>query len=92
MNTTFATDGTTPLGHLGLIRAHDTDAAKFLQGQLTNDVAGMNLSNARLAGFCSAKGRLQASFIVCKLADDDWLLVCATSVLPTATLIGFLKL
>ena len=82
MNTPFASDGIAPLRHLGLIRARGADAAKFLQGQLTNDVAGMDSSTARLAGFCSAKGRLQASFIVCKLADDNWLLACAASVLP----------
>src|SRR5580765_1519194 len=77
-----ATDGIAPLTHLGLIRARGADAVKFLQGQLTNDVAGMGLARARLAGFCSAKGRLQASFIVWKLADDELLLACAASVLP----------
>lgn len=82
MNTPLITDGIAPLVHLGLIRARGADAAKFLQGQLTNDVAGMDLSHARLAGFCSAKGRLQASFIVWKLAEDEFLLACAASVLP----------
>ncbi len=82
MNSTLSTDGIAPLGHLGLIRARGADTAKFLQGQLTNDVAGMDSTKARLAGFCSAKGRLQASFIVWKLADDEWLLACAASVLP----------
>ena len=64
MNMPFATDGIAPLTHLGVIRARGADAVKFLQGQLTNDVAGMDSSAARHAGFCSAKGRLQASFIV----------------------------
>ena len=82
MNTPSDTGGIAPLAHLGLIRARGDDARTFLQGQLTNDVAGMGLSEARLAGFCSAKGRLQASFIVWKLADDDLLLACAASVLP----------
>jgi hypothetical protein len=54
----------------------------FLQGQLTNDVATLSLSQARLAGFCSAKGRLQASFVVWKLGDDELLLACAAGVLP----------
>ena len=82
MNTPFDTGGIAPLAHLGLIRARGSDARTFLQGQLTNDVAGLGLSQARLAGFCSAKGRLQASFIVWKLADDDLLLACAASLLP----------
>ncbi|MEP7100520.1 MAG: folate-binding protein [Burkholderiales bacterium] len=83
MNTPLLTNGIAPLAHLGLIRARGADAVKFLQGQLTNDLAGMGLTQARLAGFCSAKGRLQASFIVWKLADDELLLACAASVLPS---------
>jgi len=68
----------------GVIRASGADAATFLQGQLTNDVASMAEGSARLAGFCSAKGRLQASFIVWRPADDEFLLSCPTSVLaPT---------
>lgn len=82
MNKPLTVDGIAPLTHLGLIRARGADAVKFLQGQLTNDIAGIGLSQARLAGFCSAKGRLQASFIVWKLADDELLLACAASVLP----------
>jgi tRNA-modifying protein YgfZ len=82
MKTTFATDGIAPLTHLGLIRARGADVAKFLQSQLTNDVATLDASNVRLAGFCSAKGRLQASFIVWRPAPDEVLLACAVSVLP----------
>ena len=44
-------------------RAHGADAAAFLQGQLTQDVVGLRAGEARLAGYCSAKGRLLASFI-----------------------------
>lgn len=72
-----------PLPHWGLMRASGADAATFLQGQLTNDVAHMLPSQARLAGFCSPKGRLQASFVVCRLGPDDFLLACSASVLPT---------
>ncbi len=82
MNTPLLIDGTVRLNHWGVIRARGTDAVKFLQGQLTNDVATLDSSRARLAGFCSAKGRLQASFIVWKLASDDLLLACSASVLP----------
>jgi tRNA-modifying protein YgfZ len=82
MNTSLSIDGTLLLSHWGLIRARGADAVKFLQGQLTNDVATLDSSRARLAGFCSAKGRLQASFIVWKPAPDELLLACAASVLP----------
>jgi tRNA-modifying protein YgfZ len=82
MNATPPLDGAVPLAHLGIIRARGADAAKFLHSQLTSDFSMLGLSQARLAGFCSAKGRLQASFIAWKLAHDELLLVCSASVLP----------
>ena len=76
--------GVCRLADRGVIRASGADAATFLQGQLTNDVASLAAGSTRLAGFCSAKGRLQASFIVWRPADDEFLLSCPTSVLvPT---------
>lgn len=79
--------GAVRLEHWGVIRARGEDAVKFLQGQLTNDVASMNAGQARLAGFCSAKGRLQASFLMWKseaTADPDIFLACSASLLvPT---------
>lgn len=82
MNTLPSFDGSVALAHLGVIRARGAEAPKFLHGQLTNDFSMLGLSQARLAGFCSAKGRLQASFVAFKLAHDDVLLLCAASVLP----------
>ena len=81
MNMPTPLSGTLPLTHWGLIRASGADAVSFLQGQLTNDVAAMAPAEVRLAGFCSAKGRLQASFVVWKLAPDELLLACSSSVL-----------
>jgi tRNA-modifying protein YgfZ len=71
-----------PDGPVGIIRAQGADAAKFLQGQLTQDVALLGLSEARLAAWCSAKGRMLASFVVFKNTHDDILLLCTASVLP----------
>lgn len=82
MNPHLATLGAVPLSHLGVIGARGADAAKFLQGQLTNDVLSLDPSRVRLAGFCSAKGRLQASFIVISAAAGECALVCEASVLP----------
>lgn len=73
--------GVTPLPHLGVIRVEGDDAAKFLHGQLTQDFSLLGLSEARLAGFCSAKGRMLASFVGFKRAHDDILLVCSRDVL-----------
>jgi folate-binding protein YgfZ len=75
--------GRTPLDHLGIIRVQGEDAARFLHGQLTQDFSLLGLSEARLAAFCSAKGRMQASFVGFKRAHDDILLVCARDLLPT---------
>jgi tRNA-modifying protein YgfZ len=82
MNKPLSIHGATPLTHLGVIGARGADAGKFLQGQLTNDVTGLGVTKARLAGFCSAKGRLQASFVVASADADEFTLVCAASVLP----------
>ena len=73
--------GAVALSHWGVIRALGDDAASFLQGQLTQDVLKLDPSRATLAGYCSPKGRLLASFIVCKPAADEFLLVCHASVL-----------
>ena len=73
--------GAVALTHWGVIRARGTDAVKFLQGQLTNDVALLGTSQARLAGFCSAKGRLQASFVIWMAEPDEVLLACSSNVL-----------
>lgn len=76
-----ALSGVAELSHLGIIRVVGDDAAKFLQGQLTQDVALMSLSDARLAAFCNAKGRMQASFVVFKRAETEFFLVCNRDIL-----------
>jgi tRNA-modifying protein YgfZ len=83
--------GVAKLTHLGVIRAVGEEAVKFLQGQLTQDVALLGLNEARLAAFCSAKGRMQASFIVFKRPSEidaalppEILLICSHDILaPT---------
>ena len=82
MNTPFSFDGAVALTHLAVIRARGADATKFLHGQLTSDFSMLGLSQVRLAGFCSAKGRLQASFVAWKQAHDEVLLACSAGVLP----------
>ncbi len=68
--------GIAPLSHLGIIRAEGADAASFLHNQLTNDVLLMKDGQCRLAGFCNAKGRMQASFVVYKRSPENLLLIC----------------
>jgi folate-binding protein YgfZ len=73
--------GVAGLSHLGVIRVVGEDAKSFLQGQLTQDVAQLGPSEARLAAFCNAKGRMQASFIVFKRSPDEILMVCSRDIL-----------
>ena len=84
MTTRFANlpfQGVSPLPHLGVIRASGADAADFLHNQLTQDVLLLKPDQARLAAFCNAKGRMQASFVLFKRADDEVLLVCRRDLL-----------
>ncbi|MFV0679112.1 YgfZ/GcvT domain-containing protein [Ottowia sp.] len=76
-----ALNGVTALPQLGVISASGEQAAQFLQGQLTQDVILMPPGPARLAGFCSPKGRLLASFVVCKRSPNDFWLVCSQDLL-----------
>jgi folate-binding protein YgfZ len=76
-------NGVATLSHLGVIRVEGEDAARFLHGQLTQDFTLLGLSEARLAAFCSAKGRMQASFIGFKQSPTDILLVCSRDILST---------
>jgi tRNA-modifying protein YgfZ len=52
-----------PLDQFGVIEATGDDAATFLHSQLTNDIQHLDAASARLAGYCSAKGRLLASML-----------------------------
>jgi folate-binding protein YgfZ len=63
-----------PLRNLGLIGVRGEDAARFLHSQLTNDVEHLGAGDVRLAGFCTPKGRLQASFLMWRAADDSIML------------------
>jgi folate-binding protein YgfZ len=58
-----------PLPDLGLISASGEDAATFLHSQLTNDIEHMGNAEARLAAYCSPKGRMLASLLIWKTSD-----------------------
>src|SRR3569623_155 len=77
-----ALDGVAPLAHLGVIAVAGEDAAGFLQNQLTNDFALLGMEEARLAAWCSAKGRMLASFIGFKRSKDELQLVMSRDILP----------
>lgn len=63
------------LPQFGVIDANGDDAATFLHSQLTNDVQHLDAALARLAGYCSPKGRLLASFLTWKSGETVRLLI-----------------
>lgn len=63
---TLAAGFIAPLTDLGLIAASGEDAASFLHTQVTNDVLHLGAAEARLAGYCSPKGRLLATLLMWK--------------------------
>lgn len=62
--TELATGFAAAITDLGLIALNGEESAGFLHNQLTNDVEHLGLDQARLAGYCSPKGRLLASFLM----------------------------
>ncbi len=58
-----------PLTDLGLMAFSGDDAAGFLHSQLTNDVEHLGQQEARLAAYCSPKGRMLASLLYWRAAD-----------------------
>lgn len=77
-------NGVTRIAHLGVIAVQGDDAASFLQGQLTQDFALLGPAQARLAAYCTAKGRMLASFVGFQRGDGEILLVTSRDILaPT---------
>ena len=62
-----------------------SDALTFLQSQLTNDVAALPVGGWQWQGYCSAKGRLQATFALARTGDDAFAAVVHNSVAATLT-------
>ena len=58
------------------------DAREFLHAQLTNDIEHLAPGRAALAGWCSAKGRLLATFLVVPV-QDGFLLQLAKDLVPS---------
>ena len=76
--------GVARLEHLGVIRVLGADAAKFIHNQLSQDFSLLGLQEARLAAYCTAQGRMLASFIGFKRSATELLLICDKELLtPT---------
>lgn len=73
------------LSHLGVIEATGPDTATFLHGQFSQDINGLGANEARLAAFCSAKGRMQASLIVLRPQPEQCYLLTDAGLVPNLT-------
>ena len=74
-------EGVCPLTDWGVIEATGPEAAAFLHNQLSNDVLLLPVGQARLAAWCSAKGRMQASMVVLKTSAQSLVLVVSKDLL-----------
>ena len=68
------------------------DAAGFLQGLLTNDVATATIGEARFAALLSPQGKILADFFAVRRADGFWLDVPQALAADLAKRLGFYKL
>ena len=78
----LSSTGSCALSHLGVMAARGPEAALFLHNQLTQDFLLLDKQHARLAAFCNAKGRMQASMRGWKTSDEEVLLVMRADLLP----------
>ncbi|TXG77843.1 MAG: folate-binding protein, partial [Rhodocyclaceae bacterium] len=69
-----------PLLHLGLIRVSGEEAAVFLHNLFSNDVKSLTPAVARMNSFCTAKGRMLASFMTWRDAAGNVLLQPAADI------------
>lgn len=71
------------LSHFGLISAEGPDSPDFLQGQFSNDVRLVTNEKCQLNAYCSAKGRILASFRLFFLNDKYYLELPSTLIEQT---------
>ncbi|MGA0610875.1 YgfZ/GcvT domain-containing protein [Caldimonas sp. KR1-144] len=77
-------DGIARLSHTGVIAVAGADGPSFLHSQLSNDFDRLDAARARLAAYCSPKGRMLASLIGLRRdADTLWLVLRADLLAPT---------
>ncbi len=59
-----------PLTHLGMLECAGDDTKTFLHNQLTSDISHMASGSAQHSAWCSAKGRMQVSFLLYRHGPD----------------------
>jgi len=78
-----ARDGTIAcdLSHNALLEIAGDDATAFLHGQFTNDVESLPVGAAQWNGWCSAKGRLLATFLLVR-TETGYLMMLPATIAP----------
>jgi tRNA-modifying protein YgfZ len=69
------------LAHLGVLRFAGSDAAGFLQGQLTCDVENLATGSGTFGAWCSPKGRMLASFLLWR-RQQEFFMALPREILP----------
>jgi folate-binding protein YgfZ len=80
------------LSRYGLLSVTGSDARAFLHAQLTNDIEHLTPERWALAGWCSAKGRLLASFLVIPSPQGFLLQLARDLAAPVAKRLGMFVL
>jgi hypothetical protein len=68
------------LPYLSAIRFTGPDAADFLHNQLSADVAGLANGKSTFACYCEPKGRVLSLMLVCRMAEDFYVIASETLV------------
>ena len=73
------------LSHNALLAVTGDDAGAFLHAQFTNDVQALDADEAQWNGWCTAKGRLLATFLLLRRAEGYLLMLPAEIAAPVAS-------
>src|SRR5260370_34645394 len=68
---------------LGAMRVAGPDAAAFLQGQFTSDVAALAMGAAQYSAWCSPKGRMLANFLLLRAEAATFELLLPASMIES---------
>jgi folate-binding protein YgfZ len=69
------------LSHNALIAVTGDEATQFLHAQFTNDVEALPVGAAQWSGWCTAKGRLLATFLLAR-REEGYLLMLPAEIAP----------
>lgn len=73
---------TVGLDDLGVVRFAGADAARFLQGQLSNDIGRVSAERSVLAGFHNPQGRTIALLRIVQIQPNDFLALLPRELAP----------